>query len=132
MHHIENHEALQFAIEELENRLHTKKENLMIKLDELSEQLKPSNLILNSLHDITNQSQIGKKILFSTLGLGAAYVVKSILESDWVRPAVAVENKSKWMKFVTPFLENPQMIASAVKVLFARKDINQEFDNSGS
>ena len=76
---INSKDELKTAIRQLEQRKVFEKESLIAGINDFRESIKPVNILKNSLHQISAEPSLGKKILAAGAAIGAGIVTKKIL-----------------------------------------------------
>lgn len=111
---------LKTAIQQLEQRKQFEKESLIAGINDFRESIKPVNILKNSLHQITAEPTLGKKILAAGAAIGAGIVTKKILRNSSKHAIRNIAGAALKSIAAAAFARSGDKIKGAVKNIFQR------------
>jgi len=124
MEQIRTMDDLKLRIQALEAKQLIEKNELKTHFHFTCEQLKPANLIRNSIHQLNGPKKIGDLLLKASLGLGAGYLSKKLVESDIMKPIRRLASSTILTSIVTMIVKDPQIIKSLYNRFFGSKEMD--------
>jgi hypothetical protein len=122
MHQINNLRELQLEINALEERRRIELIVLKEQIQVTGEQMKPKNIIKNSLKDIARNNDIGKLLLYASLSISASFVLKKVISSNLMRPLNRLAGNALLMSAVDKVIQNPEVIQSIFNKFFGKSE----------